>query len=192
VVHAVPLIAALTLDEIRRRFAGTGTGTGKAVAGAIASAAVLAIAAHEGYQFFVREGAREFWRYSNEEGRAIASLGRDVWAFSLGDMFHMVQSGWVELLALETPRHGIRTPGSYLPVPLEPDRDLAFVVYPRQFFFLPYLRDLYPGGEVRPIALDPGVTGRHRVSRPAGGLVRHARRRATHRRGTSGDGVVVW
>jgi len=177
-VSAVPLIAALALDEIRRRFAGADTG--RAVAGVIASAAVLAIAASEGHQFFVREGARAFWPYPNEEGRAIASLGRDVWAFSLGDMFHMVQSGWVDLLAHETPRGGIRTPGSYLPVPLEPDRDLAFVVYPRQFFFLPYLRDLYPVGEVRPFALDPRtpVVTVYRVPREAWSATRGAVRRA--------------
>lgn len=177
-VSAVPLIAALALDEIRRRFGGAGGG--RVIPGAIASAAVLAIAAHEGHQFFVKEGARDFWPYPNMEGRAVASLGRDVWAFSLGDMFHMVQSGWVDLLAHETPRRGILTPGSYLPAPLEPDRDLAFVVYPRQFFFLPYLRDLYPGGAVRPFALDPRtpVVTVYRVPREAWAATRGVVRRA--------------
>lgn len=166
-VSAVPLIAALALDEIRRRFAGTARG--REVAGVIASAAVLAIAATEAHQFFVKEGARDFWPYPNKEGRAIASQGRNVWAFSLGDMFHMVQSGWVDLLAHDTPRRGIPTPGSYLPAPLEVDRDLAFVLYPRQLFFLPYLKGLYPGGEVRPFSLDPKtpVVTVYRVPRAA-------------------------
>jgi hypothetical protein len=153
-VSAVPLIAALAVDEIRRRFASAGGARRTAVA-VIAAAAVAAIAAREGQLFFIREGGRNLWPHPNMEGRAIAAQGRDVWAFSVGDMFHMVLSGWVELLAHETPRRGIRSPGSYLPLPLEPDRDLAFVLYPRQFFFLPYLRDLYPGGDVRPFALDP-------------------------------------
>jgi hypothetical protein len=185
-VSAVPLIAALALDEVRRRFSFAGGA--RAVPGVIASAAVLAIAAREGHQFFVKEGARDFWPYPNMEGRAVASLGREVWAFSLGDMFHMVQSGWVDLLAHETPRRGIRTPGSYLPVPLEADRDLAFVVYPRQFFFLPYLRDLYPGGKVQSFALDPQtpVVSVYRVPREAWSATRGVVRRAA-----SGDPETV-
>ena len=166
-VAAVPLLAALALDEIRRRFSGTARS--RLVAGAVASAAVAAIAAQEGQQFFVKDGARDLWPYPNAEGRAVATLGRNVWAFSLGDMFHMLQSGWVDLLAHDTPRLGIRTPGSYLPAPLAADRDLAFVLYPRQFFFLPFLQELYPGGEVRRFALDPGtpVVTAYRVGRSA-------------------------
>ncbi len=166
-VSAVPLLAALAIDEVRRRFSGAGRS--RLVAGAIASVAVVAVAAREGQQFFVKDGARDLWPWPNAEGRAVASLGRDVWAFSLGDEFHMLQSGWVDLLAHDTPRRGIRTPGSYLPAPLAADRDLAFVLYPRQFFFLPYLQELYPGGEVRPFSLDPGtpVVTAYRVARAA-------------------------
>ncbi len=166
-VSAVPLLAALAIDEVRRRFAGAGRA--RLVAGAIASVAVVAVAAREGRQFFVKDGARDLWPWPNAEGRAVASLGRNVWAFSLGDEFHMLQSGWVDLLAHDTPRRGIRTPGSYLPVPLAVDRDLAFVLYPRQFFFLPYLEELYPGGDVRPFSLDPKtpVVTAYRVPRAA-------------------------
>lgn len=183
-VSAVPLLAALALDELRRRFSVSPRASRAATAAA--AAGVLLIAAAEGHRFFVKVGARELWPFPNAEGRAVASIGRDAWAFSVGDMYHMVLSGWVDLLAHDTARRGILTPGAYLPAPLEPDRDLAFVVYTRQLFFLPYLKELYPGGATRAVKLDDGTpvvsvyrVGRERWAATRGAVLRDPSGRTT-------------
>jgi hypothetical protein len=160
-VSAVPLLAGLSAGEIRRRFA-TEEGRPSAndrrpVATAVTALFVAGVVIYEGALFFGKEGGRDYWPYPTAEGRAVAAQGRDTWVFSLGDMFHMVNSGWVRLLATETPRAGVLTPGSFLPAPIPADRNLAFLAYPRQLFFLPFLAEIYPNGTLRTFTHLPDV-----------------------------------
>jgi hypothetical protein len=61
----------------------------------------------------------------------------------------MANAGWVRLLAPDTPRGGIQSPGSHLPIALPADRNMAYLLFPRQQYYLPYLNSLYPGGQTR-------------------------------------------
>ena len=49
----------------------------------------------------------------------------------------------------EVHRGGVPSPGSVLPLALPPTHRLAFVLYPDQSAYLPFLREIYPGGSVR-------------------------------------------
>lgn len=156
-VSAVPLLGGLVAGEIYRRLAAARGPAGSRTAAIAAAVVVSGVAVHEAALYFGTEGRRVLWPYPTAEGRAAAAQGKETWVFSLGDMFHMMNSGWVRLLANPIPRGGILSPGSYLPAPLPADRDLAFVVYPRQLFFLPYLAELYPGGTVENVTHEPDV-----------------------------------
>jgi hypothetical protein len=58
----------------------------------------------------------------------------------------MVNSGWVRLLAPKAHRLSIPTPGLDLPLAIPADRDLSFLIYPEQSYYIPYLEQTYPGG----------------------------------------------
>src|SRR5207253_3300997 len=52
-------------------------------------------------------------------------------------------------------RAELRWVGSELPLQLPPDLDQSFVVYPRQASYFPYLRELFPGGTIKPYSHPP-------------------------------------
>ncbi|HUS14271.1 MAG TPA: glycosyltransferase family 39 protein, partial [Chloroflexia bacterium] len=155
---AVPVLAlfsALTLDSLAaritdaraaaqarpsRRLAWAGT--------ALAGLITLGLMSNEAGFYFGTYGATDRWPIPSNQGKAIAAQGPDTLVVTLGQQWHMVNSGWVRLLALTTPRGGLQAPGSDLPLAIAPANDLAFMIFPRQDYYLPYLRDLYPGGRV--------------------------------------------
>jgi hypothetical protein len=107
--------------------------------------------------YFGEYAAMDAWPYTRVEGATVAEQGKDAWVISLGDQFHMVNSGWVRLLAPVASRAGVLSPGSHLPLPIAADRDLAFIVYRRQEHYLPYLAEILPGGTVTPVTHPPGA-----------------------------------
>ncbi len=119
-----------------------------AAATAVAGAAVVGSMAGEARYYFhdyAKVGAP--YSYPTQTGLAVAAEGAGTWVVTLGTQFHMVNSGWVRLLASETPRGGVLSPGLSLPLTLPPNRNLTFLVYPSQDYYLPLLRELYPGGQ---------------------------------------------
>ena len=68
---------------------------------------------------------------------------------TIGRASHQINSGWVRLLAPKVERGGVQSPGSVLPLALPPTHRLAFVLYPQQSAYLPFLREIYPEGSVR-------------------------------------------
>src|SRR6185295_3066543 len=77
---------------------------------------------------------------------------------SIGNQWHMVNSGWIRLLAPTSRRFVLEWPGRDLPLPVTPDGDLSFLVYPRQQYYLPYLAEVVPGGSLRETKHHPDVT----------------------------------
>ena len=67
----------------------------------------------------------------------------------------MVNSGWVRLLAPNTPRGGVKAPGNDLPLALPADKNLAFMLFPEQAPYIPFLQSIYPGGGLTPYRHDP-------------------------------------
>ncbi len=162
---AVPLLGlfpALVLDDLARR-AESIPKTSERLRlvvrrGATAAVALVAcvLAWREGRFYFGEYAAMDAWPYTRVEGKTVAEQGKDAWVISLGNQFHMVNSGWVRLLAPFANRAGVLSPGSHLPLPITADRDLAFLVYPGQAYYLPYLAEVLPGGSVTRITHPPG------------------------------------
>jgi hypothetical protein len=164
---AVPVLAlfsGLVLDDLARRLGGLAppeprrlavwaTGAAAAVAGL----AALVLAGNELRFYFGPYAKSDAWPYPRAEGEGMAKLGPGTWTFSLGRDFHMTSSGWVTLFAPDVPRGGILTPGDFLPVVLPPNHDLAFVIYARQPYYKPLLREIYPGGFLERVTHPPDV-----------------------------------
>jgi PA14 domain len=163
---AVPLLGlfpALVLDDLARRAESIPRASERlrAVtrrAATIAVALIACVLAWRERRFYFGEyAAMDAWPYTRVEGATVAEQGKDAWVISLGSSFHMVNSGWVRLLAPFAYRAGVISPGSHLPLPIPADRDLAFVVYPGQAYYLPYLAEVLPGGSVTRVTHPPGV-----------------------------------
>lgn len=144
------LFAALTLDELVRRavelFQTERARFRAAAWGSLVVAGVLAVSLALEVRFYFGEYATmQLWTGWNQEGRAVAETPPGTLNTSLGSSFHMVNSGWVRLLAPDAERGGVQSPGSMLPLPEDGARGLAFMVYPNQEHYLPWLQGLYPG-----------------------------------------------
>jgi hypothetical protein len=103
--------------------------------------------------YFRDYAAMNLWIGWNQEGRVAHDLGSNTLVMSMGQAFHMINSGWVRLLAPTTARGGIQSPGSILPLPTDGEQNLAFYLYPDQQHYLPYLQALYPAVQQTPYAL---------------------------------------
>jgi hypothetical protein len=163
---AVPLLGlfpALVLDDLARRAESIPKASERlrlvVRRGATAAVALVAcvLAWREGRFYFGEYAGMDAWPYTRVEGKTVAEQGKDAWVISLGDHFHMVNSGWVRLLAPFASRAGVLSPGSHLPLPIAADRDLAFLVYRKQAHYLPYLAEILPGGSVTRVTHPPGV-----------------------------------
>jgi hypothetical protein len=163
---AVPLLGlfpALVLDDLARRAESIPKASVRlrlvVRRGATAAVALVAcvLAWREGRFYFGEYAAMDAWPYTRVEGETVAEQGKDAWVISLGSQFHMVNSGWVRLLAPFANRAGVLSPGSHLPLPIAADRDLAFLVYPGQAYYLPYLAEVLPGGSVTRDTHPPGI-----------------------------------
>ncbi|MEO8053629.1 MAG: glycosyltransferase family 39 protein [Acidobacteriota bacterium] len=144
----LPLFAALVLDEAARRF-GPASGRARTAATAAAAVVVAFCAATELAYYFGPYAKLDRWPFTNVEGATVAEAGAGGWALTVGNDAHMVNSGWVRLLAPRAHRMGVATPGIALPLAIPAVRDLSFLVYSRQRYYLPYLRSVYPGGATR-------------------------------------------
>jgi Dolichyl-phosphate-mannose-protein mannosyltransferase/PA14 domain len=163
---AVPLLGlfpALVLDDLARR-AGSIPKASESLRRAVRRGATAAVALaacvlawREGRFYFGEYAAMDAWPYPRVEGQTVAEQGKDAWVISLGNQFHMVNSGWVRLLAPFANRAGVLSPGSHLPLPIPADRDLAFLVYPGQAYYLPYLAEVLPGGSVTRVTHPPDI-----------------------------------
>jgi len=162
---AVPLLGlfpALVLDDLARRAESIAKAESLrrfARRGATAAVALVAcVLAWREERFYFRDyAAMDAWPYTRVEGRTVAEQGKDAWVISLSNQFHMVNSGWVRLLAPFAYRAGVQSPGSHLPLPVPADRDLAVLVYPGQAYYLPYLAEVLPGGNVTRVTHPPGI-----------------------------------
>jgi dolichyl-phosphate-mannose-protein mannosyltransferase/PA14 domain-containing protein len=155
-VPASTLFAALVLDDLWERILDVGRWLAPrrrraipALAG-VSIACVVAWIAWSETSFYFRDYASEDrWVRPNAEGQAVAQAGPGTLVVTIGRSFHMVNSGWVRLLAQQTPRGGLEAPGD-LPLSLPPRTNLAFMLYPDQLAaYLPLLRALYPGGTLK-------------------------------------------
>ncbi|MDQ5858607.1 MAG: glycosyltransferase family 39 protein, partial [Acidobacteriota bacterium] len=163
---AIPLLAlfpALVLDDLARRAESLVESRGRrrwmvhvaATFAATLTAGVLAW--REGDFYFRRYAAMDGWPYTRVEGQTVAHHGRDALVVSLASHFHMVNSGWVRLLAPLASRGGILSPGSQLPPSIPAERDLVFLLYPNEAPYLPFLTELLPGGTRSRISHPPDV-----------------------------------
>ncbi|HET9495311.1 MAG TPA: glycosyltransferase family 39 protein [Chloroflexia bacterium] len=157
-VPVVALFSALVLDNLARRIelaasrregARFSPRTASIAAWALVGVVALYMMGVEAHRYFVVYGSAERWPHPTILGQAVNEQGTDTRVFTIGRQFHMVNSGWVRLLAPWTPRGGIQAPGNHLPLAEPADHNIAFLVFPAQEAYLPYLADLYPGGAAR-------------------------------------------
>lgn len=155
-VPVLAIFAALVLDEGARRFAEPfRERRGRSAVAGLVAAAALALAARELVFYFGEYAKLDGWPYPRIEGGTIAREGRDAWVVSMGNQFHMVNSGWVYHLAPDSHRAGILSPGFHLPLTLPANRDLVFLFYPGQEAYRHLTEALYPGGSLRRVPLPP-------------------------------------
>ena len=164
---AIPVIAflpALVLDSLVRRLEGGLLLSRLSVVPILRPAptglaiVVVAMLMVQQWRFYFHTyGPMDKWSAPTLMGRVVADQGPDTQVFSLGRQWHISNQGWVRLLAPETPRGGLPSPGYQLPVALPPDHNLAFMATPELPYYLPYLKTLYPGGTTTP-AVDHGQT----------------------------------
>ena len=153
---AVPTLAlfpALVLDQLYRQLVQALVGHDpRLVAGArllgtgLLTLVVATLMWQEGYHYFAEYGAMDAWPGPRTETAVVKDQGTDTLVVTLGRSFHMVNSGWIRLIAPFTPRGGLESPGSNLPLALPADHSLTFMLYPNQEAYLPYLQALYPVG----------------------------------------------
>ena len=146
---ALFLSAAVLLDEVVQRcvrLAHTRTARRMVQSLAMATVSLLLTGALviDARFYYVDYAQMNKWEGWNQEGNALTIQPSDTLHLSLGNSFHMVNSGWVRLLAPNAQRAGVRAPGSVLPLPEDGSRGLAFLVYPNQATYLPWLQSLYP------------------------------------------------
>ncbi len=153
---AVPVLAlfvALVLDSMIRRVAALVQGVNiqwarsvPIAATAVSLVVVALLMAEQGRFYFGSYGSSEHWPWPSHEGQAVNAQGNDTLVVGIGRKAHEVNSGWVRLLAPNTPRGAVSFTGSNLPLPLPPLHNLAFFVFFNQDYYLPYLQDVYPIG----------------------------------------------
>lgn len=165
-VPVLPLLCALVLDSLVRRTGPLASILpGQLRAALLPTATTLAIVvagtlAFQQWSFYFQDyAATDRWPQPTIQGRAVADQGPNALVITVGRESHQINSGWVRLMAPNADRGGMQSPGSALPLALPADRDLAFMLYPTQEYYLPYLEQLYPGGTV------------HRYRHPTEGLV---------------------
>ncbi|MDQ2808595.1 MAG: glycosyltransferase family 39 protein, partial [Chloroflexota bacterium] len=157
-VPVLALAAALTLDSLARRVEAVtvaGTVRLRRALATVSTVAVALVAAgllvREARFYFVDYAAMDRWTAPTVLGDTVAAQGPDTLVTTVSRFAPMVNAGWVRLLAFDIPRAAIGTPGSHLPLAVPADRNLAFLIYPKQAEYLPYLQTLYPGGTSTPI-----------------------------------------
>ena len=165
-IPVLGLCAGLVLDETARRIGGVLAPEGartpaRFVGPALAGAVALLLAAGELRFYFGPYASSDRWAWTRVEGETVAAEGAQGWAITLAGDAHMVNSGWVKLLAPRARRMSVQTPGFDLPLAIPADRDLSFLLYSGQGYYLPYLEQIYPGGSARKAVtpdLQPVVT----------------------------------
>jgi hypothetical protein len=155
-VPVLPLLAASVIDATAVRLIRWSRVAGASVARAapivVGTAAVgfaAALAAQQAHFYFVTYAHMYRWPQPTMQGQAVADQGRDALVMSFGRQSMQINSGWVRMLAPHVDRGSVLSPGTLLPLPVPATRDLAFVVYPDQLAYLPFLRNVYPGGSLR-------------------------------------------
>lgn len=173
---AIPVLAflpALVLDGVARRIETTlppaMPTAQRRLALATTAGAILVMTMlmrREWRFYFVTYGAMDEWSNPTRLGTSVRDEGEDTDVFSMGRQDHIVNQGWVRLLAINTPRGGLPFPGSQLPLAVESPHNLTIMVTPQQPHYLAFLRDLYPGAAERPV-LDKGqlVCTMYRISK---------------------------
>ncbi len=155
-VPVLAIFAALVLDDVARRCSAPLVKIrARAAVSALAAAVAIALSARELVYYFGTYAKRDAWPYPRLEGAAVAREGKDAWVLSVGNQFHMVNSGWVYHLAPDSFRAGMLSPGFHLPLVLPAARDLAFVFYPGQDAYREFVEAIYPGGTIHRVPLPP-------------------------------------
>ena len=153
-IPTLPLLAAGVLDATAgrvnawtRRVVPEWEARGLVV-GALAVFVALGLTVQQARFYFGTYADMDRWPQSTIQGKAVAEEGRRALVATIARESHQVNSGWVRLLAHGVHRASIPSPGTMLPLPLPSTRDVAFVLYPHQLAYVPFLREVYPGGSV--------------------------------------------
>lgn len=187
-VPALPLLAAGVLDatagrvRVWTRRVVPEWDAGGLVVGAVAVSVALGLTVQQARFYFGTYADMDRWPQPTIQGQAVADQ-RGALVATIAGQSHQINAGWVRLLAYGVRRTSIPSPGSTLPLPTPATRDLAFILYPEQAAYVPFLREVYPGGSV------------HAYTHPTEGLIvtayRVPRSRAAARQGvlvTAADG----
>ena len=182
---AIPVLAflpALVLDNLARRLEAALPLKGPSVQRLVTAGTTVVVAVvmamlmlKEWRFYFVTYGAMDEWSGPTLLGTTVRDQGEDTDVFSMGRQAHIANQGWVRLLAPDTPRGGLPFPGYELPIATESNQNLAIMVTPQQPHYLPYLRDLYPGGMETPVFdRDQMVCTMYRISKAQRAAMRGA------------------
>lgn len=155
-IPVLGLFIALVLDSTVRRFEVAFVGNRsenqrvRRWAASLATGATILATVYfmwaQGRFYFVDYAQMDRWHGPTTLGLAVNEQGTDTLVTTVGMQYHMVNAGWVRLLAPYTPRGGIKDPGNDLPLVQPTTNNLAFIIFPRFEQYLPYLKRIYPRG----------------------------------------------
>ena len=98
------------------------------------------------------------WEVVTAQGRYVAGLGPDYYAYVIGAPHMYFNHGVTRFLAPEVKGETLIHPETDLPVVVPTDHDLAFLVYPHLAGYLPTLQNLYPQGRAEVVKGHTGQT----------------------------------
>lgn len=146
-IPLLPFFAAIFLDHVLAQVSGVYK---QRAANLLSQAArVVAVAVFAGQGLFFYFGVFPATIMSDDPnvlGQAVATQKAGTFVIALTRQYHMINVGWVELLAPNAHRGEMKDPGYSLPLAHMQHTPLTFVLLPDQLMYLPYLRDIYPRG----------------------------------------------
>lgn len=101
--------------------------------------------------YFSRAVGSRPWEQGTLHGRYVASLGSGCRVYSLAAPQLHFDDSVTRFLAPNVEGDSLLNPALRLPLAVPADRDLAFLVFPNMYQYLPLLRSLYPGAEMEAV-----------------------------------------
>jgi 4-amino-4-deoxy-L-arabinose transferase-like glycosyltransferase len=155
-IPVLGLLPALVLDSLARRveefFLARRPASRFAVRWAIASTLAVSVAwlmTGQWKDYFVDYASMNPWAAPTLMAERVRDQGENTLVMTLARQNHIINQGWIRVLAHNTPRAGVPFPGHDLPLPISADKNLAFMLLPEQPQYVPYVMGLYPGGRLQ-------------------------------------------
>ena len=151
---AVALVLDWLVDLVQRQLSSPLLGRA-VLAGCVALTLVAGYA--DTSNFFHTAAQGKPWETPTVQARYVAALGPGYRVYTIGVPSMYFSHSNTKYLAPDVEGYSINDPGLILPVTAPADKDLAFLVYPQNSHYLPWLKMLYPEGQAETVEATYGT-----------------------------------